>query len=124
MYRTRVQRGDDRGTVGSRSRLVATGPFQTPSVPEAARYLSGHVAQLHSSEYLRPAQLPNGTVLVVGGGNSGYQIALELVHSGRTVHLSRGSTTSACRSAPWAATIQALCPHVEGHKTGTPGQFN
>ncbi|GAA4697592.1 putative flavoprotein involved in K+ transport [Promicromonospora umidemergens] len=70
--------------------VVATGPFQTPSVPASSDDLSSHVAQLHSSEYLRPAQLPDGTILVVGGGNSGYQIALELVHSGRDVHLSRG----------------------------------
>ncbi|MEU4363466.1 NAD(P)/FAD-dependent oxidoreductase [Promicromonospora sp. NPDC023987] len=70
--------------------VVATGPFQTPSVPAAARGLSGHVAQVHSSGYQRPAQLRGGTVLVVGGGNSGYQIALELARSGRGVHLSRG----------------------------------
>lgn len=70
--------------------VVSTGPFQAPSVPEVARNLSRNVAQLHSSGYQRPAQLPDGTVLVVGGGNSGYQIALELAHSGRDVHLSRG----------------------------------
>ena len=70
--------------------VVATGPFQTPSVPAAARGFSGHVVQVHSSGYQRPEQLPGGTVLVVGGGNSGYQIAWELARSGRDVHLSRG----------------------------------
>ncbi|GAA4425121.1 NAD(P)/FAD-dependent oxidoreductase [Georgenia halophila] len=70
--------------------VVATGPFQTPAVPPAADGLSAEVVQLHSSEYRRPEQLPTGTVLVVGGGNSGYQIALELAASGREAHLSRG----------------------------------
>jgi putative flavoprotein involved in K+ transport len=33
---------------------------------------------MHSSEYRKPAQLPEGKVLVVGAGHSGAQIALEL----------------------------------------------
>lgn len=59
--------------------VVATGPFQTPLVPGLAAGLGPEVVQLHSSEYRSPAQLPaGGTVLVVGGGNSGVQIAAEL----------------------------------------------
>lgn len=58
--------------------VVATGPFQHPAVPAAARGLDPHVVQLHSSEYRNPAQLPPGEVLVVGAGNSGVQIAEEL----------------------------------------------
>lgn len=58
--------------------VVATGAFQVPAVPSLAAELSGDVVQVHSSEYRRPAQLPDGPVLVVGGGNSGLQIAREL----------------------------------------------
>ncbi len=58
--------------------VVATGGHQAPSVPALARALSPRIAQLHSSAYRSPAQLPAGRVLVVGAGNSGVQIAAEL----------------------------------------------
>jgi putative flavoprotein involved in K+ transport len=58
--------------------VVATGPFQTPFTPPVAADLAPDVYQLHSADYRRPDQLPPGRVLVVGGANSGCQIALEL----------------------------------------------
>ncbi len=69
--------------------VVATGPFQVPFTPALAADLGGDVVQMHSSRYRSPADLPAGTVLVVGGGNTGYQIAAELVRS-REVHLAVG----------------------------------
>src|SRR6185503_17938945 len=58
--------------------IVATGAFQSPRVPTVAARLSREIHQLHSSEYTNPCALPEGPVLVVGAGNSGAQIALEL----------------------------------------------
>lgn len=58
--------------------VVATGPFQKPYIPAAADELSPDVFQVHSSRYQNPNQLKQGNVLVVGGGNSGAQIAVEL----------------------------------------------
>ena len=58
--------------------VVATGPFQRPRVPAVATRLSPAIHQLHSGEYRNPFALPDGSVLVVGAGNSGAQIALEL----------------------------------------------
>ncbi|WP_307336496.1 flavin-containing monooxygenase [Metabacillus malikii] len=58
--------------------VVATGPFQTPNIPSFSKNLSPAIYQLHSSQYKNPRQLINGNVLVVGGGNSGAQIAVEL----------------------------------------------
>ena len=58
--------------------VVATGPFQRPIVPALGARLSCGIRQLHSSEYRNPCELPDGPVLVVGAGNSGAQIALEL----------------------------------------------
>jgi putative flavoprotein involved in K+ transport len=58
--------------------VVATGPFQVPFVPPIIRDLDGTVFQIHSADYRNPGQLPAGEVLVVGGGNSGFQIAEEL----------------------------------------------
>jgi putative flavoprotein involved in K+ transport len=58
--------------------VVATGPFQAPRVPEVAQGLAQDVFQTHSTGYARPQDVPPGRVLVVGGGNTGYQIAKEL----------------------------------------------
>ena len=58
--------------------VVATGPFQTPYVPTLADDLDSGVWQAHSTGYRRPDDVPEGTVLVVGGGNTGFQIAKEL----------------------------------------------
>ncbi len=70
--------------------VVATGPFQAPNVPTIAGGLAPEVVQTHSSSYRRPSDLPTGTVLVVGGGNTGFQIAQELAAT-RSVHLAIGS---------------------------------
>jgi putative flavoprotein involved in K+ transport len=80
--------------------VVATGPFQVPFTPPIASGLAPEVTQLHSSEYRRPAQLPDGPVVVVGGGNTGYQIAEERSLSSRVRH-SRVeiSERAPCRSA-------------------------
>jgi putative flavoprotein involved in K+ transport len=58
--------------------VVATGAFQRPRLPAVATRLSEMIHQLHSSQYRNPFALPEGPALVVGAGNSGAQIALEL----------------------------------------------
>jgi putative flavoprotein involved in K+ transport len=63
--------------------VVATGPFQVPLVPAIADRLDEAVLQIHSASYRNPTQLPEGQVLVVGGGNSGFQIAEELAATRR-----------------------------------------
>jgi putative flavoprotein involved in K+ transport len=70
--------------------VVATGPFQAPFVPGLGEGLAADVFQVHSTGYRRPADVPRGTALVVGGGNTGFQIAKEL-SSARKVILSVGS---------------------------------
>lgn len=70
--------------------VIATGPFQRPRVPAIAASLDAGVVQFHSTEYRRPSQVPAGPVLVVGGGNTGFQIAEELSRT-HQVHLSIGS---------------------------------
>ncbi|WP_406063729.1 NAD(P)/FAD-dependent oxidoreductase [Streptomyces sp. NBC_01077] len=58
--------------------VIATGAFGLPRVPDFADGLSPDVPTLHTSEYQGPSQVPPGTVVVVGDGNSGRQIAAEL----------------------------------------------
>jgi putative flavoprotein involved in K+ transport len=77
-----------REVFNARQVVVAAGPFQQPFTPPAAQQLDASVTQLHSAEYRNPRALPAGPVLVVGGGNSGFQIAEELATAGRQVDLS------------------------------------
>jgi putative flavoprotein involved in K+ transport len=58
--------------------VVAAGAYHHPRVPGFAAELDPAIRQLHSSAYRRPDQLRDGGVLVVGAGNSGAEIALEL----------------------------------------------
>ena len=59
--------------------VVATGAFHTPKVPAFARELDPRIVQLHSVDYRNPSQLREGGALVVGLGNSGADIAIEVV---------------------------------------------
>src|SRR5437660_3072465 len=65
--------------------VVATGAYQQPKVPAFAGLLDPAITQFHSSEYHNLAQLQPGNVLVVGAGNSGAEIALELAQTRRTL---------------------------------------
>ena len=58
--------------------VVATGAYHNPRVPPFARELDESIVQLHSKEYRNPSQIQEGGVLVVGAGNSGAEIAIEL----------------------------------------------
>ncbi|UMA66798.1 NAD(P)/FAD-dependent oxidoreductase (plasmid) [Roseivivax marinus] len=77
------------GEIEAQRVVAATGPFQVPSVPDIVPEEAG-VVQMHSSEYRNPEALPEGAVMVVGGGASGCQIAEELRRAGREVFLSIG----------------------------------
>ncbi len=81
------------GVIRARQVVLATGPFRRPFVPDASLGLSRDVRQLHSLEYRRPEDVPPGQVLVVGGGNSAAQLALEL----QATH----SVTIASPGPPW-----------------------
>lgn len=77
------------GVISARNVVVATGPFQRPVIPTVVPDSTG-IRQMHSCDYRNPGQLPDGAVLVVGGGSSGAQIAEELQRAGREVFLSVG----------------------------------
>jgi putative flavoprotein involved in K+ transport len=67
--------------------IVAMATFQRPKMPDFAGSLSRGIFSIHSSSYRNPAQLRRGSVLVVGAGNSGAEIAAEVAHSGRRTWL-------------------------------------
>ncbi len=87
----RVSRDTDRYVVTAGDRrveaahvVVAMSNYQSPRVPAFARDLAPGIVQLHSSAYRNPGQLREGDVLLVGAGNSGAEIAMELSRSHRT----------------------------------------
>jgi putative flavoprotein involved in K+ transport len=78
------------GEIAARVVVVATGFFRTPVIPPFAGSVPSGIRQMPSSCYRAPAALPAGAVLVVGTGQSGSQIAEELLAAGREVYLSVG----------------------------------
>jgi putative flavoprotein involved in K+ transport len=81
---------DGRTEYSANQVIVATGAYQRPYVPKLSDKLDAAVAQLHSADYKNPDQLPHGDVLVVGGANSGVQIAQELSRT-RSARLAVGT---------------------------------
>jgi putative flavoprotein involved in K+ transport len=59
--------------------VVAMATYQVPWVPPFASELDPGIVQLHAGEYRNPSRLQNGRVLVVGAGNTGAEIALDVV---------------------------------------------
>ncbi|MGQ3679716.1 flavin-containing monooxygenase [Tenacibaculum discolor] len=66
------------GEILAKNIIVATGPFHIPYTPPCHTKLSDEVLQMHSNYYKNSKQLQEGDVLVVGGGDSGYQILDEI----------------------------------------------
>jgi putative flavoprotein involved in K+ transport len=82
------------GTLRARSVVVATGGYQRAHRPPASELIPPRVHQLVAEEYTNEKALPEGAVLIVGGGQTGCQIAEELHDAGRKVFVS-------CGRAPW-----------------------
>jgi putative flavoprotein involved in K+ transport len=78
------------GMLAAKQVIIATGPFQKPYIPEYSSLLNSDIRQLHSSSYRKPQELPDGDILIVGAGNSGAQIAVELAHTQRQVMIASG----------------------------------
>jgi putative flavoprotein involved in K+ transport len=76
---------DDGEVLTARSVVIATGAFQQPAIPAISAQLDTGVAQLTAESYRNPGQTPAGTVLVVGDGATGRQIARELSGTHRVI---------------------------------------
>lgn len=96
----RLQRGDGNYLLSVRGQdrplrakqvIVATGPTGVGWRPRFAADLDATILQLHSNEYRNPGQMKDGPVLVVGAGNSGAEIALELSRHHKTYLAGRGT---------------------------------
>ena len=67
--------------------VIASGIMQAPKIPRIREQFPDSLLQLHASDYRSPASLPPGPVVVIGGGQSGCQISMDLIHGGRDVYL-------------------------------------
>jgi putative flavoprotein involved in K+ transport len=93
--------------------VIASGHEHTPRIPDFARELDPKIHQLHSSEYRRPSQL-TGPTLVVGAGNSGAEIALDLsgTHATWLSGRLRRAPVGPSRSPYLTAVIWPIVSHV------------
>ena len=81
------------GPVMGRTVIVATSTHQHPKIPSVADHLPGHVEQMHANSYKNASQVAqNQAVLVVGSGQTGCQIVVDLLRAGRTVYFCVGRT--------------------------------
>jgi putative flavoprotein involved in K+ transport len=63
--------------------VVAMSSWQKPRIPDFASKLDTGIVQLHVADYKNPGQLQEGDALVVGAGNSGAEVAMDLSKSRR-----------------------------------------
>lgn len=66
--------------------IIATGPFQLPKIPKFSKKISSDIIQIHSHDYKNSSQILGDSVLVVGSGNSGVQIAIDLSKEKKVYH--------------------------------------
>ena len=98
---TYVVETDGVGVLRSANVVVAMSDYQVPYVPDFAPDLDPDITQMHSSQYQRPSQLADGPVLVVGFGNSGADIGLELTRTRPTYLSGDPSVVIPFRIEPW-----------------------
>ncbi|SDG69296.1 flavin-containing monooxygenase [Psychroflexus sediminis] len=78
----------EEGSFDSRQVIVATGPFHIPYTPPFHTKIDSSIFQIHSDYYKNPGQLQDGKAMVVGAGDSGYQILDEISNTRRDVYFS------------------------------------
>jgi putative flavoprotein involved in K+ transport len=72
----------------SKQVVIASGAMSAANIPAFSKSLSKNIYQVHVADYRNQSQLPEGGVLIVGGGQSGCQVAEDFVASGRKIYLS------------------------------------
>jgi hypothetical protein len=82
----RLEFDDGRSPLVCRNLVIATGNYWCPRLPKLEGQFSGRI--LHSREYKSPDQVRDKSVVVIGNGNTGCDIAVEAGHAARKVVLS------------------------------------
>jgi len=87
IVKTRIDGQQVEESVLSRSIVIASGIQQTPKYPTIRSRIPDNITQTHTANYRSATVLPPGAIVVVGSGQSGCQIAEDLLAAGRTVYL-------------------------------------
>jgi putative flavoprotein involved in K+ transport len=88
--RGRFELHTSKGVFSTDNLIIAAGTHQHPNIPAWGSRLSADILQLYTQDYLYPARIPDGAILVVGSGQSGCQVVEDLLGAGREVHLCVG----------------------------------
>ena len=97
LFHVTVSTNGEIQTYQSYNVVVASGAHSRKMMPEHSVHASPDIVQLHVAEYLNADNLPKGAVLVVGSGQSGVQVAEDLLDSGRKVFVSTSKVARAPR---------------------------
>jgi putative flavoprotein involved in K+ transport len=98
LFHVVVERNKKRHDYYSRHVIIASGVQNEIRIPSFADLVTPDLMQLHAGEYRNPDQLPDGAVLVAGSGQSGCQIAEDLLTAGKQVYLSTSQVPRVPRS--------------------------
>ncbi|CAN5665615.1 NAD(P)/FAD-dependent oxidoreductase [soil metagenome] len=90
--------------------VVAMSSWQRPRLPDYASELDPGIVQFHVAEYKNPGQLQEGSVLVVGAGNSGAEVAIEVARTHEV--LLSGPSTGAIPFRPESVVARVLMPFI------------
>ncbi|KVK81835.1 flavin-containing monooxygenase [Burkholderia sp. MSMB1498] len=97
-FRIHVESDDGPQRYDALNVVAAPGNYQLVSIPDFARHLRTDVQQLHVGTYTNPSAVQDGSILVVGGGQTGVQLSEELAGAGRRVYLATSRVEGTPRS--------------------------
>ena len=79
--------GQIQESIMCRTIVIASGILQVPKIPVINNKIPETVISMHSAEYRNASELQPGAVVIVGSGQTGCQIAEDLLSAGKDVYL-------------------------------------
>lgn len=117
------------GNLRAKNVVLCCGTHQHPNIPKWDTGFADGIVRLHTRDYRNSAQLPEGAILVVGSGQSGCQVAEDLIGAGRDVHLCVGNAGREQRryrgrdALEWAEITGFMDLTVDDHPKGHAVRF-
>ncbi|WP_229476812.1 flavin-containing monooxygenase [Massilia rubra] len=97
-FRVHVEREAGSHVYLARNVIAAPGTYQLPRIPACAARIGPQIEQYRVGTYTNPSTVRAGSVLVVGGGQTGVQLSEELAQAGRRVYLATSMVKGTPRS--------------------------
>ncbi len=96
------------GEIRARRVVACTGAYQRERRPDVTEELAQYVPVVGATSYRSPDSLPDGRILVMGGGQTAGQVAEELLAAGREVVISPGRAPAMPRRVGHRDTVDWL----------------